>query len=799
MAINPLYVLAPSLQQYFVDKDTGLPLAGGRVYFYKDTARTVLKPVYQITGNPPDYSFIALPNPIVLSAVGTIQDDDDNDILEYYYPYDAEGNIELYYIRVASATGVEQFVRQAFPSSNDNSPSAESTNIDNFIPNPQFLTHNNIPAVEQNNYTAGKIYQNITTIAPGNWTFEHDGSGENISVTFPRYGSITTLPTSNPRYAVQISVQVAGSDTYKDLRVFFRNVNIFTNSSEAYNLYFEGNAVGSAITGYQVLLYRNYGSGGSIPTTTPIQVFNLTTSVQKYNIPITFLVDNSKNIGPGNDDYIQICLRFPASLVGTAKFTNFVLKTGNTQLSAFPVQTYAQQIALSTAGESPDNSYDGMNLYLNVLNGPNGYIYDRSMIGTTFEDASGKDPEEFGATALVCNGDAYLTEAYSPFGVPYRRLQQVLWKDSYNYPLYGTGTDFITCDGYNNGSTGFLFITTNKQGLVPVTSQPGTVFGNIGLPHLGISTYTFARAMVGGILQQNMEVGAVTNPDVGSLSVAGWSVNVLYNSPLVKATWIWTIPGLPGPSNYINFSTTTGNYYLWFEENGIGTDPAIPNRTGIVFDYVPTAMDVFLQKLGAVMSGYQQTLITLPAGNEIPSGAYFDVHLNNNTGENVARIWAEVDGVGVNPATAGQISVKVPVLSTDTSTSIQPKFMRAINSKYFAVPDTRGMVSIGAADGGGGVELDTIMRITVNPFGIFGINAVGAFEFDGIKQHTHTTAQTGRFLGMSTSGSAGDYLLCENRGSDLGANPPVLNITVNQTGQSQNRMNNIAFRRYIRY
>src|SRR5580693_7123038 len=100
MSLNRQYVTAPSLQEYFVDKDSGLPLSGGFVYFYVDTARSVLKPVFEQTGSPPNYTYSVLPNPVTLSAVGTFQDASGNDIIPYYYPYDSFGDVQLYFIEV---------------------------------------------------------------------------------------------------------------------------------------------------------------------------------------------------------------------------------------------------------------------------------------------------------------------------------------------------------------------------------------------------------------------------------------------------------------------------------------------------------------------------------------------------------------------------------------------------------------------------------------------------------------------------------------------------------------------------
>jgi hypothetical protein len=141
MTLNASYTPGYSLQEYFVDKVTGLPLNGGLVYFYSDVNRTTPKAVYTISGTPPNYIYTQLPNPVVLSSVGTPTDGNGNDIIIYYYPYDTNGNIELYYVNITDSSGNVQFTREGVP----NLASSSSTSvpdITNYIPNGQLLLHN---------------------------------------------------------------------------------------------------------------------------------------------------------------------------------------------------------------------------------------------------------------------------------------------------------------------------------------------------------------------------------------------------------------------------------------------------------------------------------------------------------------------------------------------------------------------------------------------------------------------------------------------------------------------------------
>ncbi len=72
MTINTaLLIAAPMLQDLLVDKD-GTPMAGGTITLYHDNSRTTLKNWYYQSGTPGNYTYVPLPNPLTLSAAGTI-------------------------------------------------------------------------------------------------------------------------------------------------------------------------------------------------------------------------------------------------------------------------------------------------------------------------------------------------------------------------------------------------------------------------------------------------------------------------------------------------------------------------------------------------------------------------------------------------------------------------------------------------------------------------------------------------------------------------------------------------------
>ncbi len=113
--IDTRYVPFYNLEQYFVDKDTGEPLSSGVVTFYVDTQRSTAKSVYMISGSSPNYTFTDIGNQLTLSSVGTFVDEDGNPIVVYGYPYDANGDPQLYYVTVYSSDDVFQLDVEATP------------------------------------------------------------------------------------------------------------------------------------------------------------------------------------------------------------------------------------------------------------------------------------------------------------------------------------------------------------------------------------------------------------------------------------------------------------------------------------------------------------------------------------------------------------------------------------------------------------------------------------------------------------------------------------------------------------
>lgn len=726
MALDPRYVIAPSLEQYYVDKDTGLPLANGVVTFYKDQARTELKPIYTISGSPPNYTYVQLPNPVTLSAVGTFQDGGGNNVIPYYFPFDDSGNVELYYITVYSEGAVLQFTREGWPNFSAPSSGDADSNLVNYVPNGQFLLHNNIPATSTT--LAGQVTQPITFIAQGGWSFDRPmASTATDFVLFPRYNSPISNPTGSPRYAVRVSTTVTGAgDLFKDLRLKFKDVNKFANSTQTFS--FTGQTNTSTDLSLTILLIKNYGTGGSPEDSTVISTVMIENSPSIINQVINFGDNIGKVIGPNNDDYIQIAIRLPLSFIFDATFTDFILSPGIVEFTEFP-QTTNSQFIYRTSGYMPPPNSDGYDLYLPRIKTLEGEQYDDSQLGQCVLQIR-KDPLP---GELRCDGSNYLYTGYSSEGIPYKRLGDVLLGTG-TYPIFGTGVNFISA---NVITSNLLTLTTNTPGVATVTSA-GTSGFTVNTRVMGnnynINTYNFGT----NYFYTRLLVAATTSPPL--IQTAGAYINIvdLRNAVGTFALVFYSVntfnAGIAG--KWFQFSTTTNTYYVWFTVDGVGVDPAPPTLIGIKID-LSASMDIngVANFICETLAGHQITTIVCTDASAITSGSYFTFSVNPSA-QNY-YVWYRKDGAGVDPAPGG-IGIVVDILSPDLAADVANKTKLAINKLYMTVPDVRGnFIRIWNNTAGNDPDATSLRGFPYGQGQISG-NMIGSLELDDIYSHHHS-------------------------------------------------------------
>lgn len=779
MSIPFGYVATLDLQEYLVDKTSGLPLAGGLVYFYRDAARTELKPVYELTGNPPDYTFSPLPNPVILSAVGTFQDNAGNDIIPYYYPYilneDGATIPDLYFVAVFDQYGNPQFTRQAWPPNVDESPSTEEIgNIPNFIPNGQFLVHNTI---EPNGLLGG----GSTPIAQGGWTVElPDSVLSTNTASFEAIPDYTLNPPASPPFKFTFSCIVPNSsDAFKDIQIKFNNVNNFASDTIEYSFGFwiQSNAANTTIT---VDVVKYFGVGGSVFTPVTIGTVEVTAQSQFISISGFVFGDNSGYTFGTGDTYIGLQLAFSTSQAFSVSLTDSVLTQGNIDITDYPVQTNADTVTRSIFGWTDIPNYSGFDLYLPAILTAKGMIWDYSQVGDVGTNlfivpnpnSTSPVPQH---NKMPTNGDTYLFSGFSANGIPYARLgeQLVLNSPVPNVPLYGTGLDFVTAyinegintelkivvnssgspiSGARDGNTGWgFFIDVTYNNVSTGSNSLGyTAYSNVPNTLLAVGDFYTPFSALNGNTSGFI---FVTNPPTGTIDTS--IVAQQFYSFSVLTTPGSALVNISAPGKYWSFSNSTTNYYMWFFTGNGETDPAIGGRVGIKVTVDPsfTAQDV-ANIIREAMNAYQITTV-VPSG--LPLGGQYWLFSANPSAPQNYYVWYVVAGVGIDPMVPSAIGIPVSLVGTEDISEIVLATQIAINTYQYASPNFDGMF-LRMADFNGIWDLDVAQRWSMLS-GLSGAN-VGTFEFQQLLTHEHAFGEAIPYYQLPNDiGGGGNFAL----------------------------------------
>jgi hypothetical protein len=750
MALNPLYVIAGSLDDYFVDKDTGLPLAGGTLQFFSDNNRSVPKDVFTISGVAPNYSYVNLGSVITLSATGNPTDGANNNIVIYYYPFDNMGNLDLYFVECFSAASVQQFTREGWPNTSAEVPNNQTANLVNYIPNGQFLAHNNIAANVITETTFGQVVGDFVEIAEGGWSFTRSsGSTAADYVQFFRFGNYVANPTASPRYSAQIQCNSPDvSDVFKIIQVKFDDVNKFSSDTQQYTFAFTASTVESANFPVSLFVVKNFGTGGSPspPVSTLISVFTITSVNTIYQATFTFGNNSSYNIGTNNDDTVVLALNLPTNISFGLLATDFLLFSGSINVTNFPETTDRDFLARTMVVPVPDPN--GYTLGLPIIQTMDGLGYDDSSVGSIVSMSIPTPPYGY----LLCNGNNYRSDAYSSDGIPYRRLRNKLIQvpsgfNATNMPISGTGVNYVSAN-FSNAINNCLFITTNNLGPQSITVDGAVptnfVFYNLktgGTPSYGFKCNVLGTGNVLSIIGDTF--GLVPYTEIGP-GTSGFIVNTPPFSPeggivgnIVNNRTIVTINALPGAGTYFRVATPSVSYYVWFTINGAGADPA-PGGTGIQVN-LRSNMDKYdtAFTISETLNQHQVSFIQVIAGSLITSGSYFLFYANSTT----YYVWYNLNGTGTDPDVPNSIGIPVFYTTAYTDTNIRTATVQSINDLFFATPNLQGIYLKGwdpfvVAD-----QNSTLRYTNATRFEIPGQqnlpHYIGSIQLDYLQSHSH--------------------------------------------------------------
>ena len=576
MPIDPnLLVSAAILQDYFVDKDNGLPLAAGVITLYQDNSRTTLKNWYYQSGTPGNYTYITLPNPLTLSGVGTIQDGNANDVIPFFYPYDETSTIPLpqpYYITVDDADGERQFTRENFPFvPNNPTPSTSVSSNQNLITNSVFWRNDisinaSIPSstIEINGDT---LYYDV--IAPsqhdgfimqdiGFYKNEIDATDQISFYQFVPPASNPTFPNQilqndvTPEYYLNIECTGAGTETLKyvqvPLQLHVKALSGYTDGTLAIQaMSVPGNPNGRLTVG----IFQFLGTGVLSPAIVPQQTLTLGSSWQKYEINLPIPSAANLTLGEGQDDALYLIIGYPTASIfniniakpsfylsdevptndwETYDHVNAIIsspRTGDTRTSINSFYGFGWipmndgTIGTPSSNATTRNTFDTWLLFNNIWN--IGKPYDS---GSNFNpiaqmyDSAG-NPTNYSATAIgdfSLNKRLSLTKMLGRVVMGTSPISDLLpfQKTTFTASDNGSGTLLITAANFFYAFPAMPIVFTNTGGALPGGLIPNAVYyvsEYNGSTEMYIST-SFANA-INHVLLPFVNAGSGTNTIIG--------------------------------------------------------------------------------------------------------------------------------------------------------------------------------------------------------------------------------------------------------------------------------------------
>lgn len=350
MAINTsLFVAAPILQDTFVDT-AGQPMAAGTITCYMDTSRTTLKNWYYQTGTPGAYTYIALPNPLTLSAAGTICDESGVDTIPFFYPYNESDYTEEepYYIVIKNYSETNQITRANFPFSGSGGQSVNAgLSQDNYIANNVFWRNSGV-------ITLTSVLD--TVLAPS----QHDGF-RMPDIRFIKsktgateIGSFLKFPLSNspalindptPEYYLNHSCTVSTTGETQKVYQFPISYHVNTLAGQQCTITVQGqNIGGSSSVESTIYFYILQDLGSGVTAADPLLIGSKTfgPSWEKFEIPYTLPGTEGLTLSATGDDALYLQIGMPLNSVCDINFTKPSLYLLDNASPTNSFQTYDQ-------------------------------------------------------------------------------------------------------------------------------------------------------------------------------------------------------------------------------------------------------------------------------------------------------------------------------------------------------------------------------------------------------------------------------------------------------------------------
>lgn len=368
------------LQDSFVDK-LGIPMANGTVTCYHDDSRTTLKNWYYQTGTPGLYTFLPLPNPLTLSAAGTICDINGVDTIPFFYPYleSDQTMIDKYYITIVNQFDTNQITRANFPY---NVPAAgavtTTTMFNNLIANNGFW-RNFLPNTVNSSLasivlTSGGSSSFLTPNLYGNQAMivspsQHDGFSmpdcqfikNNLSsndamafVPFPLENQLTINGTNTPEYFIVYNCTSVGTNEVLKAYQFPISLHINNLANVNYTVSIQASSDTSSTIELRLLQLTGTGTTSPLPTVIQQAPITLTPTFASYTLTDVFPPSAGLSLGVGSDDAFYLQVSMPMNKTCNVNFTKPCIYLTTNIVPAYDYQSYDEVNAIISSPRTGD-------------------------------------------------------------------------------------------------------------------------------------------------------------------------------------------------------------------------------------------------------------------------------------------------------------------------------------------------------------------------------------------------------------------------------------------------------------
>jgi len=293
----------------------GILNAGGKLHFYRSVAKDQNKTVYHDENGIVPYT-----DPITLDAVGSVG-------LIYF------NDDEPYYITLYDSTDTQLIwdVDNYSPAGGGGGGGG-LTEIDytNFVINGQFRFFNKL--------IFDSLLASELEIA-AYWYFDKSNLTATDTLRFLTFPLGVTAPPFSPTYYLRYNcTNVPTGETYKDIYIKIKDVNVFQDQQITISIEQQGTNPAQLI---EFRYRQHFGTGGtpSADVEGAIAAHNVNASWGKISSTTTLPSIGGKTLGTNSDDYLGLIIRLPLDVTTQVDITNFQVNIGDKVLD-YEFQTY---------------------------------------------------------------------------------------------------------------------------------------------------------------------------------------------------------------------------------------------------------------------------------------------------------------------------------------------------------------------------------------------------------------------------------------------------------------------------